>query len=99
MNIQYAIGKGFGCIEIVYYIVVNAYFGPRRTNIPHATPNYGPWEYKFEIDYSRQTCFSRKMAHIWEKLEKELQEVMYSSKNFNYTYMAFVGYDTCDKLI
>ena len=30
---------------------VNAYFGPRITNIPHETPNYGPGKYKFEIDY------------------------------------------------
>ena len=25
-------------------MAVNAYFGPRRTNRPHATPNYGPVE-------------------------------------------------------
>ena len=35
MNIQYAIGKVFGSIEIAYYIWVNDYFCPRRTNIPH----------------------------------------------------------------
>ena len=39
MNIQDGIGEGFGDIERVYYIDVNNYFGPRRTNIPHATPN------------------------------------------------------------
>ena len=42
MNIQYGIGKWFRYIEIAYSIVVNAYFGPRRTNRPHTTPNYGP---------------------------------------------------------
>ena len=30
---------------------VNAYFGPIRTNIPHATPNYGYIKSKFEVDY------------------------------------------------
>ena len=32
---------------------VNTYFGPRRTNIPHATPNYGPLKSKFEVYYYR----------------------------------------------
>ena len=37
---------------------VNIYFGPITKNIPHATPNYGPEKYKFEINYYRQTyCF------------------------------------------
>ena len=34
-----------------------------------------------------------------EKLEKPGQEVIYSSKGFNYKYMEFFGYETCDKLI
>ena len=42
MNIQYCIGKVFGSQEMSYYMVVTDYFGPMRTNIPHATPNYGP---------------------------------------------------------
>ena len=42
MNIQYEIGKGFRSREIAYYTGVNDYFSPRWTNIPHATPNYGP---------------------------------------------------------
>ena len=42
MNIQYAIGKGFGYQEISHSMVVNSYFGPRITNIIHATPNYIP---------------------------------------------------------
>ena len=29
---------------------VNYYFGIRRTNIPHAKPNYGPGKSKFEIE-------------------------------------------------
>ena len=41
MNIQYGIGKGFGYREISLYMEVNIYFPPRRTHIPHATPNYG----------------------------------------------------------
>ena len=42
MNIQDGIGKGFGYRERAYYMGVNASFGTRRTNRPHATPNYGP---------------------------------------------------------
>ena len=42
MNIQYGIREGFGDIERVYYIGVNNHFGPRRTNITYAIPNYGP---------------------------------------------------------
>ena len=30
---------------------VNAHFFPRRTNRPYSTPNYGPGESKFEVDY------------------------------------------------
>ena len=33
---------------------VNDYFGTIRINIPHATPNYGPVKYNFEVDYYRQ---------------------------------------------
>ena len=40
LNIQDSIGKGFGFQEIEYSMVVNYYFEPRRTNRPHATPNY-----------------------------------------------------------
>ena len=39
-------------------MLVNAYFGPRRTNIPHTAPNYGPGKSKFEVDHHRQTCCS-----------------------------------------
>ena len=39
------------------------------------------------------------MSHIWGKLEKADQEVIYSSKYFNSKYTEFVGYDTCEKLI
>ena len=58
MIIQDGIGKGFSSREIVHYMVVNFYFGPRRTNIPHATPKYGPVKSKFEVDYYRQTYCS-----------------------------------------
>ena len=43
--------------EIPYSMVVNAYFGTRKTNRPHAAPNYGPGKYKFEIDCYRQTYY------------------------------------------
>ena len=57
-------------------------FGPRRTNRPPATPNYGPRKGKFEIDYYRQTyCFPEKLARIHEKQEKVGQQLMYYSKN------------------
>ena len=50
---------------------VNDYFGPRRTNIPHATPNYGAGKYKFGDDYYRQTYFfPEKIAHIRKELEQ-----------------------------
>ena len=42
MNIQYGIREGFGDRERVYYIDVNNHFGPRRTNIKYAIPNYVP---------------------------------------------------------
>ena len=42
-------------------MVLNAYFGPIRTNRPHETPNYGPGKYKFEVDYYRQKyCYPGK---------------------------------------
>ena len=37
----------------------------------HATPNYGPRKYKFEVDYYRQTYFPQeKLAHISGEMEK-----------------------------
>ena len=42
-------------------MVVNAYFGPGRTNIPHEKPNYRPGKYNFKIDYYRhRILFYRK---------------------------------------
>ena len=79
---------------------VNDYFGPRRTNRPHETPNYGYVKYKFEVDCYIQTyCSQDNLAHIIIKLEQEGQELMYSSKGFNYNYMEFVDYKTRDKLL
>ena len=42
LNIKDAIGMGFGSRERALSMGVNYYFGPRRTNRPHATPNYIP---------------------------------------------------------
>ena len=39
------------------------------------------------------------MAHIWRKLEKSGQEVIYSLKKFNSKYLEFFGYETCEKSI
>ena len=49
------------------------------------------------MDYYRKTYFPEKMAYMQGKLEKEEQEVMYSSKYFNSNYVEFVSYDTCEK--
>ena len=58
MNIKYTIGNVFGSIERACYMGVNAYFGPRRTNIPHSTLIYEPGKFKFKIYYYRQKyCF------------------------------------------
>ena len=101
MNIQYGIGKGLGHREISYSMGVNAYFGTRRADISHATPNYGPVRSKFEVDYYRQTYRSpEKVVHIRRKRkEKSGQEVMYSSNFFNSIFTEFFGYETSDKLI
>ena len=42
LNIQDYTRKLFGSREIALSMGVNAYFGPRRKQIPHATPNYVP---------------------------------------------------------
>ena len=47
LNIQYAIGKLFGSRERELYMELNDYFGPRRTNRTHSTPNYVPEQSKF----------------------------------------------------
>ena len=49
---------------------MNKYFGSRRTNRPHETPNYGPGKCKLDIYYHRNTyCYPEKLAHIQRKLE------------------------------
>ena len=97
MNIQYQIGKKFGSREIAYYIFVNAYFGPRLTNRPHAKTKHGPGKSKFEVGYYIQTYFYPKtLFHIRKKLKKQGQEVIYSSKCFNCIYMKFLDYETLE---
>ena len=52
-------------------MVINAYFGIRRTNRSDETPYYGPVSYKIEVDYYIQTCCStEKLSHIRIKTEK-----------------------------
>ena len=59
MNIQDAIGKGFGSIGRAYYIGLNDCFTPRRTNRPHTTPNYRPGKYVGGIHHTPETCMQQ----------------------------------------
>ena len=68
-------GKVFGSRERAYYLGVNAYFGPIRTNRTHARPNYVHEESKFEVDYHRQTyCSPEKVAHIRRNWKKQVKK-------------------------
>ena len=58
MNFQYAIENIYDSRKRSYSIGLNAYFGPKWTNIPHETAKYGPGKSKFEVIYYRQTYFS-----------------------------------------
>ena len=52
---------------------VNAYSGPRLTNRPHETPEYGPVNSKFEVDYYIQTyCSTKKLAYIIIRQENKM---------------------------
>ena len=99
MSIQYFIGNGFGFQIRAFSVGVNAYFDPRRTNGLHETPNYGTGKSKFEIDYCRQTLFPRKTGSCARNVGESSSRSNVFLKYFNYNYMEFVGYDTCDKLI
>ena len=74
-------------------MIVNTYFGPIWTTLPQKTPNYGPVNYKYEVNYYRKTyCFPENLARFQNKTGKISQERMYSSKYFNYNYMEFFSY-------
>ena len=74
MNIQYGIGKIFGFREIEYSMGVKDYFGRWWTNRPHATPNYWPGKYKFEVDYYRQTyCSPEKLPCIRKTVKNQVK--------------------------
>ena len=54
---------------------VNDYLGPRRTNIPHATPNYVPIKSDFEVDYYRQTyCYPEKVYNIRKNWKNQVNK-------------------------
>ena len=68
MKTQYVIVKVFEYREKSYSMRVNAYYGPRQTNRPHATPNYRHEKSNFEVDYYRQIYFSpEELAHTRKK--------------------------------
>ena len=60
INIQDVIDKGFGFRERAYSMVVNAYFGPRGTHIPHATPKYAPGKLSFKLIIIDRNIFLHK---------------------------------------
>ena len=65
INIQDAIGKGFGPRYRSYYMGFNANICIRRTNKPHAISNYGPIKSNFDVDFYRQTyCSPETLARI-----------------------------------
>ena len=67
MNIQYGIGTGFGSIERAYYMGVNTYFGPRRTNRAHATSKYGPGNIGFKLNIIDRHVVLQKNSSYREK--------------------------------
>ena len=99
MNIKYVIGKVFGSRERAYYMGVNDQFDPRRKidHVQHLTMNLENVGMKFIITY-RHIVIQKKQL-ISEKTGKSGQEVMYSSKCFNFNYMEFFGYETRERLI
>ena len=81
-------------------MVVNDYFGPRRTNIPHSNTNYGPIQSKFEVYYYRQKYLPlEKTLSYMRKIGKVSQRSNLLLIYFNSKYMEFFVYETCDKLI
>ena len=60
---------------------VNAYFVPRKTNITHATPNYGPGKYMFNIDNYRQIyCFQKNYLIYEESWKKQVKNIFILQK-------------------
>ena len=92
MKISYVIGKGIGYREIAYYMGVNGYFPPIRTNRPHATPNYVTCKSRFELIIKDRHIFPQKTG-------KPSSTSNIYSKYFCSNFIEFDVYDTCDRLI
>ena len=52
-------------------MVVYAYFGPRWTNRPHATPNYGPGNTSLKLIITHRHIVLHKMELLSENLRKK----------------------------
>ena len=53
---------------------VNDYFDSRKQRRLHATSNYGPGKYRFEVIYYRQIyCSPEKKAHIRKNWKNQVK--------------------------
>ena len=51
MKIHNYVGVGFCPRVFTHSVGINAYFGPRGSNYPLPTPNYGQDNKKYNMDY------------------------------------------------
>jgi len=93
---QDAIGKGFGPRDRSSPIGTNAYFGPRQSSRPHASPFALDEDHIYFGEYHRADWHhTEDLFRIKRKLLRASQAVPRIANNINSGYINFIGSETC----
>ena len=91
-EIQNSVGVCFCNRFFTHTVGVNAWFGPRITNIPLPTPNYGIENTNYIMDYYRQSyCCPKNLAITRPNIELWGLDAVNATWKFNHNYMEFEG--------
>jgi hypothetical protein len=99
-NLNKSFGTGYGQRECTRHKGLQTYFGPRYCYRPLMNPKYGEGGIKYKVDFFHQTYSNPELLLISHpKVNNAAREALDLPRSMNSSYMEFVGYEACSKVI